>query len=206
MKRETILFAAAEAAYNVGVALDRAAGESPLLWDELLAQDQAAHLGWTEAILTAMRQPEPDALHELARAAAAKGVARALGFDVVGNRGPDRIVVATARAFGVTLAEIRGSKRLRHIVRARHVAMFLYCRAGFSTTAAGQFCGHADHTTVISARNKIARLVETDAEIGAQVGALAAALEIRLSAPPAPSSGPQVVAARAPAPDEAAVA
>jgi hypothetical protein len=66
---------------------------------------------------------------------------------------------------GVTVSEINGPRRFDKIVNARHLAMFLALKiTGQSTPFVARRFGFRDHSTVIHARDRIARLVEKDPE------------------------------------------
>lgn len=59
-------------------------------------------------------------------------------------------------AYGVTMAQLKGRSALQQIALARHVLMFmLLTRTPMSSLAVGRFFGR-HHTTVLSARDKIA--------------------------------------------------
>lgn len=61
----------------------------------------------------------------------------------------------------VSASDILGTSRFRHIVQARHLAIWLACVAlekTHSMSAVGHFLGGRDHTTVLFVRRKIERL------------------------------------------------
>lgn len=66
------------------------------------------------------------------------------------------VQAVVAAHYRVTLADLRGPSRARHLVRARHMAMALaYSATRHSFAVIGrEFCRH--HTTVIHARETIA--------------------------------------------------
>jgi hypothetical protein len=66
---------------------------------------------------------------------------------------------------GVTVAEINGPRRFDKIVNARHLAMFLALKiTGQSTPFVARRFGFRDHSSIIHARDRIARLIEKDPE------------------------------------------
>lgn len=68
--------------------------------------------------------------------------------------------------FGITLAEMKGKKRNKHIVVPRQVAMYLSRElTSNSLPKIGKEFGGKDHTTVIHAHEKIQTLIETDIEL-----------------------------------------
>jgi chromosomal replication initiator protein len=65
--------------------------------------------------------------------------------------------------FGVTLAELTGDRRSQNIVYPRQVAMYLARElTDSSLPKIGREFGGRDHTTVIHATSKIARLIRED--------------------------------------------
>jgi chromosomal replication initiator protein len=70
------------------------------------------------------------------------------------------IIAQTAAYFGVTIEELTGPSRGRHLVMARQIAMYL-CRelTGLSLPKIGHQFGNRDHTTVMYADRKINQLL-----------------------------------------------
>jgi Bacterial dnaA protein helix-turn-helix len=88
----------------------------------------------------------------------------------------NRIIIATAKHFGVPARQIKGHRRNAAIVKARQVAMYL---AGVLTNKSLPQVGRSfdkDHTTVLHAQRKIAGLILTDSALAADVAALRAVL------------------------------
>ncbi|HEY7492597.1 MAG TPA: chromosomal replication initiator protein DnaA [Candidatus Tectomicrobia bacterium] len=77
-----------------------------------------------------------------------------------------RIQQAVAQHFGVKTSDLRSKKRQRRIAFPRQVAMFL-CRelTSASLPEIGRHFGGKDHTTVLHACTKIARLEESDEHV-----------------------------------------
>lgn len=60
-------------------------------------------------------------------------------------------VIATAAALAnVTIAELLGPCRARHLTHSRFAIMVVYKRAGWSLPRIGRLLGDRDHTTIIS--------------------------------------------------------
>lgn len=75
----------------------------------------------------------------------------------------DAIQTEVGNFYGVSLKEIKGSKRVQHIVHARQVAMFLAREmTDNSLPKIGKEFGNRDHTTVMHAYNKIKTLLLED--------------------------------------------
>jgi chromosomal replication initiator protein len=78
----------------------------------------------------------------------------------------DEIQNEVCRTFGISMAELRGSKRSQNIVFPRQLAMYL-CRelTDSSQTRIGEKFGGRDHTTVIHAIGKISNLIKEEREV-----------------------------------------
>jgi len=78
----------------------------------------------------------------------------------------DRIQELVCDRFGVTLAELTGDRRSQNIVYPRQVAMYLSRElTDSSLPKIGKEFGGRDHTTVIHATSKIARLIREDRSV-----------------------------------------
>lgn len=185
MTRDTILLAAAEAAYGARVAIDHVHRLTPTRWDGIAPVERQRWIGWVESLLTGDQQPDPEDATETGLAEVARAVARALGFDVQTVAGPSRILWATGQRFHVTPEQLRGGARHSHLALARHVAMYLCKRAGYSYPVVGRLLGNRDHTTVMSGVRKVERLVEIDPKVREHVVALATGLGLTLPDQPA---------------------
>lgn len=75
------------------------------------------------------------------------------------------VQAVVAAHYRVTLADLRGPSRARHLVRARHMAMALaFSATRHSYSAIGrEFCRH--HTTVIHAREEITHAAQRAPEL-----------------------------------------
>ena len=79
------------------------------------------------------------------------------------SHGPESILTAVARYYGVELAELRGRARNQKIVTPRHLAMYLLREdARLSLPQIGALLGGRDHTSVMHACEKVS------AEVGRQ--------------------------------------
>jgi chromosomal replication initiator protein len=86
----------------------------------------------------------------------------------------NRIIAACAESFGVTVAEIRGTRRTKQLALARQVAMYIMrSTMNLSLKEIGFLFGGKDHTTVLHAVNKIQDLRTNDAGFAAKVERIA---------------------------------
>jgi chromosomal replication initiator protein len=83
------------------------------------------------------------------------------------------IIAQTAAYFGVSIEELTGPSRGRHLVMARQIAMYL-CRelTGLSLPKIGNQFGNRDHTTVMYADRKINQLLAERRAVFNQVSEL----------------------------------
>ena len=78
----------------------------------------------------------------------------------------DRIQELVCERFAVTMAELTGDRRSQNIVYPRQVAMYLSRElTDASLPKIGKSFGGRDHTTVIHATSKIARLIREDRSV-----------------------------------------
>lgn len=83
---------------------------------------------------------------------------------------PEDMVRALCKARGISMATLRSKRRWPQICRVRHEAMWLLSEATeLSTTEIARIVGCRNHTSVISGRDKIARLVAKDARYGHEI-------------------------------------
>ena len=80
------------------------------------------------------------------------------------------IIAQTAAYFGLSIEELTGPSRGRHLVMARQIAMYL-CRelTDLSLPKIGQQFGGRDHTTVMHAERKIRQLMSERRSVFNQV-------------------------------------
>lgn len=87
--------------------------------------------------------------------------------EVSGTRVTVELILGVVSAtLGVPLAEIKGDRRTRNVVQARHLAMYLSRElTDASLPKIGDRIGGRDHTTVLHAVDKVANLMKKDREI-----------------------------------------
>ena len=80
------------------------------------------------------------------------------------------IIAQTAAYFGLSIEELTGPSRGRHLVMARQIAMYL-CRelTDLSLPKIGQQFGNRDHTTVLHAIRKIEQLMNDDNQLREEI-------------------------------------
>ncbi|MFH0903404.1 MAG: chromosomal replication initiator protein DnaA [Pseudomonadota bacterium] len=78
----------------------------------------------------------------------------------------DLILSSVAESTGISVTEITGDKRSRPVVESRHLAMYLARElTDASLPKIGERIGNRDHTTVLHAVEKIAKLMREDREM-----------------------------------------
>jgi hypothetical protein len=83
------------------------------------------------------------------------------------------ILKATALHFGVSIAELMRGGRTKPLVCHRHIAMYLATiLTDHSLPDIARRFGGYDHTSILHGRDRIKRLIVSDAEIGAHVNAI----------------------------------
>ncbi len=107
--------------------------------------------------------------------------ARALGEVLPAQRRrippPEAIIDAVAGYFGLPPQRLAGQARDRHLVHARHIAMYLLRMDGARPlTEIGKLLGKRDHTTVMHGTEKIDRSLATDPELRGEIAAIRAQL------------------------------
>lgn len=92
------------------------------------------------------------------------------------------IAACVAKHFSLTVRELRGPSRRRHVTRARGVAMLLAWKlTDKSLGGVGQYFGKRDHTTVLHACRRTESLEKTDAAISKAFEELRNQLKMRSS-------------------------
>ncbi len=82
----------------------------------------------------------------------------------------DLILSIVAESTGVSVTEITGDKRSRAVVESRHLVMYLTRElTDLSLPKIGDRVGNRDHTTVLHAVEKIAKLMQEDREMYSRV-------------------------------------
>ncbi len=87
---------------------------------------------------------------------------------------PETIIDTVSTFYGLSSEDVRGSKRLRPLVHARHVAMFLVrdLLDNYSYPMIARIFDNRNHTTVISGVEKVTQQLTTNPELLAQVNEL----------------------------------
>ncbi|HSN02001.1 MAG TPA: chromosomal replication initiator protein DnaA [Acidimicrobiales bacterium] len=96
-----------------------------------------------------------------------------LGHEQVSLK-PETILSAVSDFYGLSVEEIRGSKRLRPLVHARHVAMYLIrdLLDNYSYPMIARIFDGRNHTTVISGVEKIKEQLSSNSELLSQINQL----------------------------------
>ena len=82
----------------------------------------------------------------------------------------DTIVDATCSYYNVKKQDVIGKKKLKQIVMARQIAIYLiYDMMGVPLASIGSYFGGKDHTTIMYARDKIEELIKSDNLVNNQV-------------------------------------
>lgn len=85
-------------------------------------------------------------------------------------RWTDQILRSVELHFDVTIAEMKGPRKKRHIAYARFAAMHLIQKyRQYSRPKIGNMFGGRDHTTVIHALNRVKRLEATDLDFASKL-------------------------------------
>ena len=87
---------------------------------------------------------------------------------------PETILLVVADFYGLTVEDVRGSKRLRPLVHARHIAMYLIrdLLNNYSYPMIARIFDGRNHTTVISGVEKVKEQITHDPDMLAQVNQL----------------------------------
>jgi len=87
---------------------------------------------------------------------------------------PETILAEVAEFYGLSVEDVRGAKRLRPLVRARHIAMYLIrdLLDNYSYPMIARIFDGRNHTTVISGVEKIKEQIAVNAELLAQINQL----------------------------------
>ncbi len=101
-----------------------------------------------------------------------------LGHDQTALR-PETVIAVVSEYFGLAAAEVRGSKRLRPLVHARHIAMYLIRELldNYSYPMIAKIFDGRNHTTVISAVEKIKEQLPLNSELLGQINQLTKRLQ-----------------------------
>jgi chromosomal replication initiator protein len=79
---------------------------------------------------------------------------------------PERIIKVVADYYQLKLSEIRGPRRLKHIVLPRQIAIYiLRTQLGLAYQEIGRLFGGKDHTTIMHSEEKTKRLLQESTQI-----------------------------------------
>jgi chromosomal replication initiator protein len=91
---------------------------------------------------------------------------------------PQDVIKAVANHYHVKQTALKGKGRVKHLVQARHVAMYLLCNElGLPLKETGRWFSNRDHTSVLHARDKIEKLAKTNGELQQDINALKMSLQ-----------------------------
>ncbi len=164
----------AAAACAVDNVLRSAAGLPLRPWETLDEGDRRRWSAWTEQAIRGVKM----SAEESAIVAAARGVANHLGVIVMSGLTIEEIKAAVSRYTGARIGDIDGRGRDQATSYARHMFMFLARCAGISFPIIARACGNRDHSTVMSANEKMRGLITTDRKVRADVVALYGILDL----------------------------
>lgn len=90
---------------------------------------------------------------------------------------PAEVIKTVANHFHVSTAALKGPSRVKHLIEARHVAMYiLHNQLKVQLEEVGGMFGGRDHTSVLHASNKIRDLIVTDETTRTNVNAIKTSL------------------------------
>lgn len=121
--------------------------------------------------LVEAEQQRADAINQAITNAAAKAKREAVEQGKAPRRpAVAQILNAVCRRYNMTELDIRCQRRTADIVLPRHVVMYL-CKTltELSLPQIGSRLGNRDHTTVLSGAKKIARLIQDDMHLAAEI-------------------------------------
>ncbi len=79
---------------------------------------------------------------------------------------PQKIIKKVCNFYQLKTSTVKGKRRNKEFVRARHLAMHLLkCELDMSYVEIGRWFSNRDHTSVMHAKNKIDKLLETEGSI-----------------------------------------
>jgi len=85
-----------------------------------------------------------------------------------------------AAHYGLSVRELDGDRRSRHIARPRQVAMYLAVElTGLSYPRIGSLIGNRDHTTILHGVRAIRKLLHTDPDLAGDIQKICKVLTLR---------------------------
>jgi len=110
---------------------------------------------------------------EITTSLAADALKSMLKTDKNKNLSIMQIQQAVCKYYNITLAEMKGKKRVKNIVVPRQIAMYLSRElTSNSLPKIGKEFGGKDHTTVIHAHDKIEKQIEEDTQLNSEISEL----------------------------------
>jgi len=95
---------------------------------------------------------------------------------------PGEVIKVVANHFHISIAALRGPSRIKHLVEARHIAMFiLHKELGVPLEEVGGMFGGRDHTSVIHAASKVSSNIPQDENLRTNVNAIKTSLSFSTS-------------------------
>ena len=83
---------------------------------------------------------------------------------------PDDIIEETSHYYQISAEDIKGQRRSKNIVAARHISIYLIrTLTNLSFADIGTYYGNRDHATVISSCKKIEKAMQTDPSVAATI-------------------------------------
>ncbi|MFP6669246.1 MAG: helix-turn-helix domain-containing protein [Pirellulales bacterium] len=87
----------------------------------------------------------------------------AVGDSSIGGLRIHNIAVAAAKRFGLTVADLKGRSRRRHVTNVRCITMYLAWKKGrYSLKKIGHYLGGRDHSTVLHGCRKVEQLLSEE--------------------------------------------
>jgi chromosomal replication initiator protein len=93
---------------------------------------------------------------------------------------PSQVIRAVANHFKLKQSALRGAKRVKHVVAARHIAMYILKEdLSLPLTEIGRWFSDRDHTSILYATRKISQNIRVNDRIFQDVSALRTTLSLR---------------------------
>ncbi len=90
----------------------------------------------------------------------------------------DKVLRIVAKQFGVSVADIKSTRRSRQVLPARHIAAYLaHTASGMTAPEIGLGLGGRDHTNIVMYCRAVARRTQEDEEFRLLVEGLAARVQ-----------------------------
>lgn len=127
-------------------------------WRDLEPGEQARWCAWIDQVIHGFVDPVE---HERFAAAVAIEASQTLGLVVKrSNHSIDRIIGVVSAKYQLRVAQMIGTGRTKSVSMARHIAMFLAHKDGYSFPEVGRAFGNRNHTTVMAACRKVQAMLD----------------------------------------------